>query len=50
MDPAPDPLLLINLERPGIKLGTSGSVARNSDYTTEAVIVEKRHLRKHTPE
>jgi hypothetical protein len=39
VDPVPDPLLLRKSGSAGNRTGTSGSVARNSDYyTTEAVI------------
>jgi hypothetical protein len=37
MDPVPDPLFLRKSGNAGNRTGTSGSVARNSDHTTEAV-------------
>jgi hypothetical protein len=39
VDHVPDPYFSENLVGPGIEPGTSGSVARNSDYqTTEAIL------------
>jgi hypothetical protein len=37
MDPVPDPLLCRKSGSVGIEPGISGSVARNSDQTTEVV-------------
>jgi hypothetical protein len=50
VDPVPDPLLLRKPNRAGIKTGTSGSVARNSDHkTTEAVLLDVYGLVKQKP-
>jgi hypothetical protein len=45
VDPVPDPLLLRNVEAPGIEPKASGSVARNSDHwTIETVRIWTRRV------